>query len=122
MNVQSPLATTDKLVEQRNACRLCGAQLSHSLVDLGMSPLCESIRSPRQLDEMEMYFPLHALICDKCFLVQLKQYVSPEDIFRDYAYFSSYSTSWVEHAKAYCNGIAGRLGLNGSKSRRRARE
>jgi SAM-dependent methyltransferase len=114
VNVQSPLATTDKLVEQRNACRLCGAQLSHSLVDLGMSPLCESIRSPRQLDEMEMYFPLHALICDKCFLVQLKQYVSPEDIFRDYAYFSSYSTSWVEHAKAYCNGIAGRLGLNGS--------
>jgi hypothetical protein len=114
VNVQSPLATADKLAEQRNACRLCGAQLSHTLVDLGMSPLCESIRSSHQLDEMEMYFPLHALICDRCFLVQLKQYVSPEEIFRDYAYFSSYSASWVEHAKTYCTDITRRLGLNGS--------
>ncbi len=114
MNVQSPLATADKPAEQRNACRLCGAQLSHTLVDLGMSPLCESIRSSHQLDEMEMYFPLHALICDRCFLVQLKQYVPPEEIFRDYAYFSSYSASWVEHAKTYCTAITRKLGLNGS--------
>ncbi len=60
---------------------------------------------------MEPFFPLHALVCDECFLVQLKQYVTPEHIFREYAYFSSYSTSWVAHAKAYCEMIAKRLGL-----------
>jgi SAM-dependent methyltransferase len=81
------------------------------LVDLGMSPLCESILAPGQLDAMEPYFPLHVLICGQCFLVQLGQYVSPEHIFREYAYFSSYSTTWVAHAKAYCEMIAPRLGL-----------
>jgi len=92
-------------------CRLCGHGLEHSLVDLGMSPLCESILAPGQLDAMEPYFPLHVLICGQCFLVQLGQYVSPEHIFREYAYFSSYSTTWVAHAKAYCEMIAPRLGL-----------
>jgi SAM-dependent methyltransferase len=92
-------------------CRLCGGGLAHSLVDLGMSPLCESFLAPEQLDAMEPYFPLHALVCGSCFLVQLGEYVSPEHIFREYAYFSSYSTSWVAHAQAYCAMIKQRLGL-----------
>jgi hypothetical protein len=77
-----------------------------------MSPLCESFRSLDQLDEMEAYYPLHAYVCASCFLVQINQYVRPESIFREYAYFSSYSTSWLEHAERYCRMIAGRLGLN----------
>lgn len=92
-------------------CRLCGTGLKHTFVDLGMSPLCESFLSPEQLDAMEPYFPLHVLVCDVCFLVQLKEYVSPEHIFREYAYFSSYSTSWVAHAKSYCEMIVRRFRL-----------
>jgi SAM-dependent methyltransferase len=92
-------------------CRLCGGALKRTFVDLGMSPLCESFLAPEQLDAMEPFFPLHALVCGTCFLVQLKEYVSPEHIFREYAYFSSYSTSWVAHAKAYCAMITTRLGL-----------
>jgi len=92
-------------------CRLCGSELEHSFVDLGMSPLCESFLQRDQLDTMEPYFPLHALVCGNCFLVQLKQYVSPEQIFGEYAYFSSYSTTWVEHAKAYCHMMTQRFGL-----------
>ena len=78
-----------------------------------MSPLCETFLKADELDAMEPYFPLHVLTCPECFLVQLKEYVSPEHIFREYAYFSSYSTSWVAHAKAYCEMIAKRLGLGG---------
>jgi SAM-dependent methyltransferase len=92
-------------------CRLCGAALEHTFVDLGMSPLCESFLANEQLDAMEPYFPLHVLVCETCFLVQLREYVSPESIFREYAYFSSYSTTWVAHAKAYCEMIGVRLGL-----------
>lgn len=93
-------------------CRLCGATLAHSFIDLGVSPLCESFLGREQLDAMEPFYPLHALVCDRCLLVQLKEYVSPEAIFREYAYFSSYSESWVAHARTYCAAIAGRLGLD----------
>jgi SAM-dependent methyltransferase len=82
-----------------------------SFVDLGMSPLCESFLAPDQLDRMEAYYPLRVMVCGKCFLVQLKEYVSPHDIFHEYAYFSSYSTSWVAHAKRYVEMIARRLEL-----------
>src|SRR6202789_90270 len=84
--------------QTHSCCRLCGAGLKHTFVDLGMSPLCESFLEPWQLDNMEPYFPLHVFVCNSCFLVQLKQYVSSEAIFSEYAYFSSYSTSWVAHA------------------------
>jgi hypothetical protein len=104
-------ATPEAESRKGGRCRLCGGELEHTFVDLGMSPLCESFRTPSQLDTMEPYFPLHALICETCFLVQLKAYVSPEQIFGEYAYFSSYSTSWVAHAKAYCAMIKERLGL-----------
>jgi SAM-dependent methyltransferase len=92
-------------------CRLCGAGLTHTFVDLGKSPLCESFLERHQLDEMEPYYPLHVLVCDTCFLVQLTEYVSTADIFGEYAYFSSYSTSWVAHAKAYAEMISRRLNL-----------
>ena len=98
-------------IDSVRRCRLCGGGLAHSLVDLGMSPLCESFLAPEQLDAMEPYFPLHALVCGGCFLVQLGEYVSPEHIFREYAYFSSYSTTWVAHAQAYCAMITQRLAL-----------
>src|SRR6516164_3038724 len=93
-------------------CRLCGAPLATTFVNLGMSPLCESFLPPSDIDKMEPYFPLHALVCGECFLVQLREYVQPEHIFSEYAYFSSYSTSWVEHARRYCHMIQARLGLD----------
>ena len=82
-------------------CRFCGAPLRNTFVNLGMSPLCESYLSREQLNDMEPFYPLHAYICGECFLVQLEEYVSAEHIFSDYAYFSSYSDSWVEHARIY---------------------
>jgi SAM-dependent methyltransferase len=106
-----PAPTQASLCERDQRCRLCGKRLEHTFVDLGMSPLCESFLAADQLDSMEPFFPLHVRVCDNCFLVQLPEYVSPERIFSEYAYFSSYSTSWVEHAKAYCGMIKDRLGL-----------
>ena len=92
-------------------CRGCGAALEHTFVDLGMSPLCESFLTLPELDARENYYPLHVYVCDKCLLVQLKAYVDPEEIFREYAYFSGFSSSWIEHAKTYCNMITERLNL-----------
>jgi SAM-dependent methyltransferase len=92
-------------------CRLCGSALEHTFVDLGMSPLCESFLAAGALDRMEPYYPLRVMVCSDCFLVQLREYVAPEHIFSDYAYFSSYSTSWVAHAKAYVDMIEKRLRL-----------
>ena len=92
-------------------CRLCGAPLRHTFVDLGMSPLCESYVSQEHLDDREVFYPLHVRLCDACLLVQLPAYVSGEHIFSNYAYFSSYSDSWVEHAKRYADGMIERLHL-----------
>lgn len=95
-------------------CRLCGAGLKHTFVDLGMSPPCESFVPPEHLDSMEPYYPLHVLVCDRCFLVQLKEHISPEATFEEYAYFSSFSSSWVAHAERYCHQMVDRLGLDRS--------
>ncbi|MEO4001486.1 class I SAM-dependent methyltransferase [Mesorhizobium sp. CAU 1732] len=113
MNFQAVEIARD-LVSPRSTgtCRLCASPLTHTFVDLGMSPPCEDFRTPQQLDMPEVYYPLHALVCETCFLVQLKEYVSPDSIFTEYAYFSSYSTSWVAHAKAYCEAITKRLGIS----------
>ena len=92
-------------------CRLCGSSLTHTFVDLGMSPLCESYVAAEQLDEAEVFYPLHVRLCGSCLLVQLPAYVSGEHIFSDYAYFSSYSDSWVAHAKRYAEAMIDRLGL-----------
>ncbi|MBV9173880.1 MAG: methyltransferase domain-containing protein [Chloroflexi bacterium] len=94
------------------ACRGCGAALHHVFVDLGMSPLCESFRTPEQLNTMEPFFPLRTYVCEQCFLAQLEEYVAPEIIFSDYAYHSSYSSSWLEHARDYVETMIGRLALD----------
>ena len=93
------------------SCRFCQAALSHTLVDLGMSPLCESFLSQEQLNQMEPFYPLHVYVCDRCFLVQVEQYVAPDHIFTEYAYFSSYSDSWLRHASSYVDMITARLRL-----------
>jgi hypothetical protein len=99
----------------KHSCRLCGASLTRTFVDLGMSPLCESYVPPEKLDVAEAFYPLHVRICDSCLLVQLPTYVAGEDIFTHYAYFSSYSDSWVAHAKRYADEMTSRLRL-GSES------
>ena len=76
-----------------------------------MSPPCENFISPDRLGNMEPYYPLHVMVCEECFLVQLPEHISPQEIFTEYAYFSSYSTSWVAHAKRYCEHAAARFGL-----------
>ena len=96
-------------------CRFCGAALHHTFVDLGMSPPCESFLAAEQLNKMEPFYPLHVFVCEHCFLVQLEEYVSPETIFSEYAYFSSYSDSWLAHARAYTELMVRRFGL-GSQS------
>lgn len=82
-------------------CRFCHASLNHTFIDLGMSPLCESYVKPEELNKMEPFYPLHAYVCDQCFLVQLEEFVSPSEIFSDYAYFSSYSDFWLRHVEKY---------------------
>lgn len=94
------------------SCRFCGAPLSVTVVDLGMSPLCESFLPADQINQMEPFFPLHTYVCEKCFLVQLEEYVTPEHIFTEYAYFSSYSTAWLKHASDYTDLMTERFGLN----------
>jgi SAM-dependent methyltransferase len=95
------------------SCRFCATTLSYTLVDLGMSPLCESYVSVEKANQMEPFYPLHVYVCDSCYLAQLEQYVSAEEIFTEYAYFSSYSDSWLEHAKRYTDMIVGRFALGG---------
>jgi len=92
-------------------CRFCGHPLEHTFVDLGMSPLCESFLAADQLNCMEPFYPLRVFVCSECLLVQLLEYVTPDHIFTEYAYFSSYSSSWLQHAKNYAEMITGRLGL-----------
>jgi len=96
-------------------CRFCRNPIRRTVVDLGMSPLCESYVEAARLDDMEPFYPLHVRICDSCFLVQLRAYVPPEEIFTEYAYFSSYSTSWLEHARRYADMISERLRLGRDK-------
>jgi SAM-dependent methyltransferase len=92
-------------------CRFCASPLEHVFVDLGMSPLCESYVTAEKLSAMEPFYPLVVYVCHECFLVQLEEFVSPEEIFTEYAYFSSYADSWVEHARRYTEMIVARLGL-----------
>ena len=93
------------------ACRFCATPLRHTFCDLGMSPPSNAYLEARQLFEMERFYPLHAFVCEECKLVQLGQFQSPEEIFSDYAYFSSYSESWLVHARAYVDATIPRFGL-----------
>lgn len=92
-------------------CRFCDSGLSFTLVDLGMSPLCESYVSRERLNQVEHFYPLHVYVCDKCFLAQLEEYVPVQEIFSDYAYFSSYSVTWIEHARKFVEQVVARFDL-----------
>lgn len=96
-----------------NLCRICKTPLTHSFSDLGVSPLANSYLTDEQLDRMEPFYPLHAYVCDNCFLVQVTEFEPPENIFSDYAYFSSYSDSWLVHAQQYTEQMIERFGLDG---------
>ena len=92
-------------------CRLCGAPLEDVFVDLGSSPLANSYLPPERIGAMEPFYPLRALVCRRCFLVQLEEFEAPAKIFSDYAYFSSYSSSWLEHSRDYSQQMIELLGL-----------
>ena len=94
-------------------CRFCSNELQHSVVDLGMSPLCQKHVKPENAKDAEQFYPLHAYVCDRCWLVQLEEFATPAEIFaEDYAYFSSYSDSWLEHARKYADKMTDRFGIN----------
>jgi SAM-dependent methyltransferase len=95
------------------ACRSCGARLEHVFADLGSSPLANSYLRAEDLARPEPFYPLTVYVCAGCFLVQLPESASPEDIFGEYAYFSSTSDSWLRHAQAYVESVSARLGLDG---------
>jgi hypothetical protein len=92
-------------------CRFCGSTAMRTFVDLGMSPLCQTHITPENLNKMEPFYPLHAFVCEKCFLVQLEEFASASDLFEEYAYFSSYSDSWIEHARRYVEAVSARFAL-----------
>jgi hypothetical protein len=108
------MTTNDSITPVAASCRFCGETLTDTVVDLGMSPLCESYLRPEQLNHMEPFYPLHVYVCRKCWLVQLEQYVSADDIFTEYAYFSSFSDSWVQHAREYTEAMIDRFGFDGA--------
>ncbi|HXR18546.1 MAG TPA: class I SAM-dependent methyltransferase [Steroidobacteraceae bacterium] len=113
MNASVIEATAESETSRASApgCRFCGQALRTTFVDLGMSPLCQTHIEPHQLNHMEPFFPLHAWVCERCFLVQLEEYVAPANIFSEYAYFSSYADSWVEHARKYSLQMRERFGI-----------
>ncbi len=100
------------MINKNNRCRFCGNQLKYTFVDLGVSPLANSYLKAEQLQQMEPHYPLCVYVCKKCYLVQLPEFQAPEDIFGDYAYFSSYSESWLKHAKSYTELMIERFGLD----------
>ena len=97
-------------------CRFCSAPLRRTFADLGVSPLSNSFIKPERLGAMEPFFPLHAYVCERCFLVQLEEYESPQNIFNDYVYFASFSTSWLEHCAKYAQKMVDLLGLTEQSS------
>jgi hypothetical protein len=96
----------------QTACRFCAAPVEAVFADLGMSPLANSYLPPERSNSMEPFYPLRALVCERCFLVQLEEFETPEQIFSDYAYFSSYSSSWLDHSRRYSEQMIERLGLD----------
>ncbi|WP_084444788.1 class I SAM-dependent methyltransferase [Hymenobacter roseosalivarius] len=119
----SALSTPARAVEEAHPefapppaspCRFCGTPLTHTFVNLGTSPLCQNHVRPSEFNMAEPFYPLHARVCKECFLVQLDEFVSPKEVFNDYAYFSSYSVSWLRHAQRYTDMAAERFNLNSS--------
>jgi hypothetical protein len=95
-------------------CRFCKTPLTHSFLDLGLSPLANFYARPEDLYQMEGFYPLHAFVCGECFLVQLAAFHTPDQLFSDYAYFSSYSDTWLKHAQAYVDYMIDRFGFDAS--------
>ena len=98
-------------MQVRSACRICGYPLTHTFVDLGVSPLANSFIAPDGLERPEPFYPLRAHVCDRCFLVQLEEFETPQRIFSDYAYLSSFSEEWLEHSQRFADMAVGRFGL-----------
>lgn len=94
-----------------SVCRFCAAPLEQVFADLGMSPLANSYLTRAQANAMERFYPLRAFVCASCFLVQLEEFETPDHIFSEYAYFSSYSTSWLEHSRVYAEQMVDRFGI-----------
>lgn len=99
-------------IQSAGDCRFCGSPLTESFVDLGATPLANSYIDPAAAGRTQRRYPLHAFVCGACFLVQLPAHESPEEIFSDYAYFSSYSDSWLAHARSYCAAMVERFGID----------
>lgn len=99
----------------KKCCRFCGNRLNTSMVDLGLSPISNEYIKKENLDAGQYYYPLNVMVCEKCYLVQVAAYRTPENIFTDYKYFSSFSTSWLEHCKEYVDMIVKRLNLDENK-------
>jgi hypothetical protein len=111
MSEQTKELSVPSVKSLNSRCRFCGTPLRHTVVDLGVTPLCESFLIADQLNQMEPFYPLHVYVCEQCFLVQLEEYVSPEHIFTEYAYFSSYADTWLEHCKRYADMMVERFHL-----------
>jgi SAM-dependent methyltransferase len=102
-----------KKINTVSKCRFCSNKLEHSVIDLGMSPLCQKHIKPENANDMEKFYPLHAFVCTNCWLMQLEEFATPDEIFADdYAYFSSYSESWLQHACKYTELMINRFALN----------
>ena len=97
-------------------CRFCNTVLEHSFTDLGLAPPCQSQVAPQNANKGEAFYPLHAFVCAKCHLVQLQEFVTPADIFSEYAYFSSFSDTWLKHVKAYSDKMVERFGIDAKSS------
>jgi SAM-dependent methyltransferase len=103
-------------IVNKSKCRFCANDLNFSVIDLGMSPLCEKFISAAHLNEMEKFYPLHAFVCKNCWLMQLEEFETPDEIFAvDYSYYSSYSATWVDHARKYTRQMIYQFDIN-SKS------
>ena len=107
----APTADVERGAMDRK-CLFCSAELTTTFVDLGVQPPCNAVVTAAKADQMEPFFPLHAYVCGNCFLVQVGKYVSPEGIFSEYSYFSSFSDSWLEHARNYVEMAASRFRLS----------
>lgn len=106
MSMRSPI--------QQRPCRICGEQLIHTFLDLGMSPLSNHYLKPEEAELPCLIYPLHAYVCGRCFLVQVAEFEPPANIFGEYAYFSSFSDSWLQHAKTYAEMMIGKYSLKGA--------
>ncbi len=111
-NIQTPGELRPETESHAGACMFCGEPLRHTFADLGMSPLSNAYIPPEAQHQMEPFYPLHAYVCEKCLLVQLEEFETPENIFSDYAYFSSYSDTLLKHASEWCDTATERFGLD----------